>query len=214
MIKAVFFDFGGTLADSRRGDWLKKGEELANRFKMSFEEAYKVFRVELDTTPFSEERGVLRRECAKRGVPESAADGFMEVRIAHGKSYKWVKGAAETMKALKKRGIKVGVVTNTDGYGTIVYNEMKPSLLKYIDTVAFSCEERVMKPDKRIFEAALERVGVKASEAIHVGDKENRDVEGAHNAGMKAVLYDPNGEAKASKADYVIKDLKEILKLV
>ena len=49
----------------------------------------------------------------------------------------------------------------------------------------------VAKPDPRIFEMALERLGVPAARAIHVGDTPAADVDGACAAGVRPVLIDP-----------------------
>ena len=43
------------------------------------------------------------------------------------------------------------------------------------------------KPDPRIFTTALERLGVRAGEAIAIGDSLERDVLGAHNAGLRCI---------------------------
>ncbi len=49
------------------------------------------------------------------------------------------------------------------------------------------------KPDERIFRYALERAGVEAHEAIHIGDSLEADVAGALGAGMRAVWFNPDG---------------------
>ena len=43
------------------------------------------------------------------------------------------------------------------------------------------------KPDRRIFALALARLDVPASEALYVGDDEDRDVAGARAAGLEAI---------------------------
>src|SRR5262245_56249570 len=54
-------------------------------------------------------------------------------------------------------------------------------------------EVGVEKPDPRIFRLALERAGVRAEEAVYVGDLYSVDVLGARAAGLSAVLLDPGG---------------------
>ena len=48
-------------------------------------------------------------------------------------------------------------------------------------------EARAAKPDARIFQLALARLGVDAASAVYVGDDRARDVEGARAAGLRAI---------------------------
>ena len=68
------------------------------------------------------------------------------------------------------------------------------------------------KPDARIFRAALERTGVDAYRAIHVGDNYNKDVLGAVAAGIDAVLLDRAGGEAVH--DPTIRSLDELLVLL
>lgn len=60
----------------------------------------------------------------------------------------------------------------------------KFGILKYIDVVVASAEEGVAKPDKRIFEIALERAGCKPEETVMVGDRLDNDIVPANEIGM------------------------------
>ena len=69
------------------------------------------------------------------------------------------------------------------------------------------------KPNRQIFEAALRRHSLKPEEALHVGDSEINDVQGALNAGVKGILVDRN-RATPSQTSSVISNLKEIISLL
>lgn len=60
-------------------------------------------------------------------------------------------------------------------------------MLKYIDLVVASAEEGVSKPDKRIFEIALDRSGCNACEAVMIGDRIDNDIVPANLLGMSTV---------------------------
>jgi len=60
-------------------------------------------------------------------------------------------------------------------------------IAKYFDQVLFSGEIGIGKPDKRPFEVLLARLGSVAAATVMIGDRLATDVQGAHNAGMKAV---------------------------
>lgn len=58
---------------------------------------------------------------------------------------------------------------------------------KYIDLVIASAEEGVSKPDRRIFEIALERSGCKPENAVMIGDRIDNDIVPAKQLGMKTI---------------------------
>ena len=64
------------------------------------------------------------------------------------------------------------------------------TLGRYFGAIVISCEVGFGKPDRRIFEIALERIGENAHETVMVGDSLARDVAGAHAAGIRAVWID------------------------
>jgi FMN phosphatase YigB (HAD superfamily) len=64
-----------------------------------------------------------------------------------------------------------------------------------IDVVVTSAEVGAVKPDPRLFEIALERLGVPARLALHVGDSYADDVVGARAAGIEPVLLAREGDS-------------------
>ncbi|HIF13697.1 MAG TPA: HAD family hydrolase, partial [Dehalococcoidia bacterium] len=51
------------------------------------------------------------------------------------------------------------------------------------------------KPDPQMFKAALERAGVEACAAVHVGDQIETDIDGALGAGINPILIDRHSTA-------------------
>ena len=88
------------------------------------------------------------------------------------------------MKALKQRGLVLGLISN------IVIGSAGVGLEAYLDLVVTSKEVGANKPEPPIFLAALERAGVGAPEAVYVGDQYQTDVLGAKGVGIKPVLID------------------------
>ncbi len=80
------------------------------------------------------------------------------------------------------RHYKIGIIAN-QSLGSKERLEIF-GILKYIDLVVASAEEGVAKPDKRIFEIALERAGCKPEEAAMVGDRLDNDIVPANEMGM------------------------------
>jgi putative hydrolase of the HAD superfamily len=69
----------------------------------------------------------------------------------------------------------------------------------------------VAKPDRRLFEAALELAGVSAAEALHVGDSYEEDVVGARAAGIEPVLL--RRRLPGSEPESQIRDVRVITTL-
>lgn len=95
------------------------------------------------------------------------------------------------LKGLKRRGFKLGVISNWDA--SLEHLIRGVGLLPYFDDVVASAAVGYRKPSKAIFEVALERMGVDAAHAIHVGDLPEADGDGASGAGIRPVIIDRNG---------------------
>jgi len=101
-----------------------------------------------------------------------------------------------TMKLIKEKGLILGLLTNLDRDMSPVCREL--GLEPYLDLVVTSGEVGADKPNPPIFLTALERAGVSAAEAVHVGDQYKLDIVGARRAGITPILidrFDFNSEA-------------------
>ena len=67
-------------------------------------------------------------------------------------------------------------------------------ITELVDGVVTSAEVGAPKPNPRVFERALAIAGVRPSEALHVGDKVDNDLEGAAAAGIRGVLLQREGD--------------------
>lgn len=101
---------------------------------------------------------------------------------------------------LRRHGIAVLVVTNSDGHGAENLRDAgicgvaelgAPAAGAVVEGVIDSAVVGSAKPDPAIFAVALERAGAAASEAVHVGDSISADVAGARAAGIVPVHFDP-----------------------
>ena len=92
------------------------------------------------------------------------------------------------LEALKSRSLILGLLTNATKDAISVYRQL--GLEPYLDFVVTSEEAGADKPKPPIFQMALERAGVGASEAAHVGDQYDIDVAGARGVGINPILID------------------------
>ncbi len=93
-------------------------------------------------------------------------------------------GASEALAALRRAGLATGVVSNFDQRLIDILEGLDLACL--LDVVIVSSRVGAAKPDPRIFQAALQRLGVPARRAAHVGDDPERDLGGARAAGLAA----------------------------
>ena len=92
------------------------------------------------------------------------------------------------LSAMRDMGLTLTIVSNANG--TLCAHLARLGLDRYIDCALDSNDEKVEKPDPRLFEIALERSNARRESTIHVGDLYHIDVIGARNAGLRAVLVD------------------------
>ena len=93
-----------------------------------------------------------------------------------------------TLKALKQQNFIMGLLTNLDSDMASICRKL--GLEPYLDFAVTSKEVGTDKPNPPIFLAALEKAGVNASEAVHVGDQYKFDVIGARAVGINPILID------------------------
>jgi putative hydrolase of the HAD superfamily len=115
-----------------------------------------------------------------------------------------------TLEALKKAGVKLGVVSNWDTRLPTVLERL--DLARFFESVIVSSVEGVEKPDPLIFERALASLDAEASTSIHVGDLPEIDRAGAEAAGIRGVLIDRKGRLAPELG--ALRDLTSLVPLV
>ncbi|HEX7228869.1 MAG TPA: HAD-IA family hydrolase, partial [Candidatus Binatia bacterium] len=230
MIKAVFFDAAGTLMRTRA----RVGEtyariaaqygktvspaELAERFRVCFAAAPRL------AFPGMAEESICRlerdwwknlvSEVFRPWAPFENFDAYFSELFDYFASYQaWVlyPEALEILLELKRRGLILGVISNFDSrlIGILAGLGVQP----FFEHVFLSSRVGYAKPDAQIFYAALRQHGLKPAEALHVGDNEVCDLQGADQAGLRAVLIDRDHEVNVFSPQR-IDNLKSILRLL
>ena len=124
----------------------------------------------------------LGRQLTKEQIDWGA--GFMEQHIRYCTLYP---EALPVVQACRQAGFYVGLISDYDDYPLRVILS-KTGLLTELDSITTSEEVRSYKPGVKIFQAALDKAGLSALQAIYVGDRWERDVAGAKKMGMTAIL--------------------------
>ena len=120
-------------------------------------------------------------------------------------------GAAETIAAMRERGLMIGLITVCSEDVPLLWQET--AFHGLFDAEVFSCSVGLRKPDPRIYHLALEQLGVEPGEAVFVGDGANDELAGAERVGMKAILLERD-DTDVEWAGRRIRALPELLNVV
>ena len=240
MIKALVFDFGGTL-DANGTHWLERAynfiqkhhpEITREQFDKADRETISEFAFGDTAAEWSYQDGsmlpvgaVANREAAKCSLRETAdAIGtgvFKRLDLTDKLKDEYVdwfcdgatKNLTENRDWLKTLygSYKLGVISNNFGNTQGWCDEYQ--LTPLLDVIIDSTALGVAKPDPRIFNAALTELDVKPSEAINVGDSYNADMVGAKNVGMWTAWMVGNRQKECPDLSVVDVQLKHLHEL-
>ncbi len=126
-------------------------------------------------------------------------------------------GAIELLEALRKSGVKIGVLSN--GFKEVQFRKIRNTGLDpYIDIVVLSDDIEVNKPDIRIYNYAMMRSECEdCSRHLMVGDNPDTDIKGAVNAGWHAIWYHPErctDSTTCPDGAIEIRNLREVFDLI
>ncbi|RJP23333.1 MAG: HAD family hydrolase [Candidatus Omnitrophota bacterium] len=122
-------------------------------------------------------------------------------------------GVHEAIRTLKSK-YKLGVISDAIFSPGRALRQLldEEGLLQYFDALIFSDEVGYSKPTPIVFEKAAEALGVELSEIVHIGDREQNDVDGPHAVGARAVFFTvvKNRGSQTSKADAICDDFSKL----
>jgi putative hydrolase of the HAD superfamily len=190
MIRAVFFDLDGTLFDRD------------TTVRVFLDDQYSVFADDLADIPrddflarvtalddhgYRSKPEVYAIVCREFALPASMAQRLTsDFWARYHTDCRLFPGVIETLGELRRRGKRLGVVTN--GTSAIQNRTIDAlAIRELMDAILISEAEGVQKPHPEMFHRAASRVGVAPAECCYVGDHPEVDVAGALAAGLQAV---------------------------
>jgi putative hydrolase of the HAD superfamily len=205
LLKAAFFDFGGTLY-SYQNEGLSLGpiiREAAGRLGLQvdpgglrevYAAASRASAMEFVPRPYYLHRDLFedtyRRVLESLGgkpSPELLRWCHEEQRQRVFERFELRPDCIETLEGLRTAGLNVSVVSNIDDDYLDPMIE-RAGLDRLLDAWTSSEEARSCKPDPGIFRVALDKAGCSAEEVVFVGDSPGADIGGALALGMTTVL--------------------------
>ena len=238
-IRAVFFDFGGTLFSyhSLGGSSVQMIErvargagylgsdvgELARAYARSSGAAFAAYAPQ----PFYLHRDVFhdlfRRFAAELDL--TVTPEYLE--LAYTEMHDWMVGSfslrdecLRVLGALRERGLYLSIVSNIDDE-FLQPMVARSGLEEWMDDWSSSEEARSCKPDAGFFLHALGKSGCRAAEVLFVGDSPEHDIAGARSVGMCTALIVDAGVAppgnrgemdeSLTRPDHTIRSLDELI---
>ncbi len=209
MKKAVFFDIDDTLYDTSGFAKLARKAALNVMIDaglpLETEDAYKLLReiIKEKGSNYDKHFNVLTKRVFGEEKPLLIALGMITY---HNVKFALLRLFPETMSTLiylKGKRYHLGVISN--GITIKQWEKLiRLGLNHFFDQVVTSQEAGVAKPDEKIFQLALERMGCKAEKSIMVGNKFSEDILGAVNVGMSVILV--NSKLTEAEERYIEKE--------
>lgn len=130
------------------------------------------------------------------GAPtESQVEAAAKRRLEFSLSLHGATWAVPALRALKKRGFLLGVVSDCSPETPEVWPQSP--LYDLFDTTSFSSETGIRKPAAGAYRVAAAALGVRTTECVFVGDGGSHELSGAEHVGMRVVRFDPPDPTQA-----------------
>ena len=196
-VRAVLFDWGGTLSVHRQVDLLQMWraaaqvlaphdpEPVASALLAAEEAWWRDSTEHGDRSGTTEElvRSVARETHLDVAAALAAYHGAWEPTVEHDPS------AAPVLAQLRERGLRTGLLSNTHWPRALHERWLAGAgLLELLDVRVYTSDLAHLKPHREAFATLLRALEVDPAEAVFVGDRPRDDVWGAKQAGMRAVL--------------------------
>ncbi len=197
-IKAIIFDVGGVLvlgAKLKRSKYdgrlhyTEVHEYIARKLKISLDQWFDA----IDTTYAKSIEGKIPKEKVLEIIAKNVKTFKKKLKKIIIKTYKenfkQNKELFEKASQLKKKGYKIGVLTDQWHFSQEAL--MPKSLYRKFDEVVISCEVGMRKPNPKMYKLILKRLKISAKQVLFI-DNQEWNIKPAKKLGMKTILYKNN----------------------
>ena len=217
MIKAIIFDFDGTLSNRQLNAHEAYSYYLRDYFPGVEGIEFEAIVQDMLTNDMNGTTSIKYRVAAfvdKYNLPEDFEEKFRAWWYPN--MYKFTVLKKDAMSVLKqlRQNYKLGILSN--GGSTSQHSKInKFDLESYVDEIIISGDYDIHKPDIRLFEMMAEKLGVKCEECLFVGDVFSSDILGACRAKMTPVWILEDTERPSGLYDgYRIERLSQIFEVL
>ncbi|MCK9171187.1 MAG: HAD-IA family hydrolase [Treponema sp.] len=202
-IKGVFLDLGWTLEFPRNGDWMIteafcracSQQALSGLSPFALKSAlaegfsylaknHKVRSEEEEEKQFIHFYEIIAEKFPELGITSEKAADIAHDRTYNMHNYELIEGSRETLIKLKQNGFKLGIISDT--WPSVRTQLAYFDIMQYFDSVTFSCDLGVFKPDPAMYKDALDKIKLPPEQTVFVDDMPHI-LEGAVKAGIKPI---------------------------
>ncbi|MBO7226520.1 MAG: YjjG family noncanonical pyrimidine nucleotidase [Bacteroidales bacterium] len=229
--KHILFDLDRTLWDFKSNSFLTFKEmfdtfDLATLCNTEFEKFYAEYKTINSTLWDMYRRGTLTKELlyVKRfsltlehfGITNHSelSRKLGDFYVLEGpKKTTLIDGAIEVLDYLLAKNYPIYIVSN--GFKEVQNEKIITSKIdKYFKKVYLSEDIGAQKPNRKIFDAVVSDLKTTASECVMIGDDFGVDIEGAKNAGIDQIYFNPDQNNNPFEPTYEVKSLVEICSIL
>jgi putative hydrolase of the HAD superfamily len=182
MIESVIFDWGGVLIED---PWPKRTAYCAQSLRVpqaDFSEATMLFIRDYERG-FCTELAFWEKVCGILKVPIPTrrslwADGFRA-------AYAPIQPLFSLVASLKANGYRTALLSNTEMPSVEYFHQQRYDMF---DVLVFSCDEGASKPERRIYEITVERLGSPPDRSVFIDDNPTY-IAGAEQVGLQTILF-------------------------
>jgi putative hydrolase of the HAD superfamily len=181
-IESVIFDWGGVLIDNPAPGLTQYCAQALGVSSEKYEKTHDKFAADFEKGLISEDT-FWDRVCSELKVPKPKttslwADAFKTI-------YSPKEEMFSTAARLKKNRYKTALLSNTEKPTVECFYQLGHDMF---DVLVFSCLERTRKPEKKIYELTIQRLGSQPEQSIFIDDKPEY-IEGAKQVGLRTILF-------------------------
>ena len=202
-IKAVVFDFGGVMTTTTMPERVRACVEDFGIDWRHLEEGFAKYRRVMDGgfITIDEMYDLIWADADIKLSPEVKARILEEDSASFLEGYRNERTLA-WMKDLKSKGYRIGILTNMPFAFSLRFRKTFADFIALADAMVISSEERMFKPQKRIYDLLRERISLPAESLLFVDDVES-NCAGARAAGWKALRFMDNDQVERDFASLV-----------
>ncbi len=195
-IRAVIFDFGGVMTTTTMPERVRKCTDEYGIDWAQLEAGFARYRRLMDGGFFNLETmyELIWADADIRLQSEQLAHILEEDYASFLDDYRNLK-TREWMRSLKARGYRIGILTNMPPAMAIRFRKVYADFIELADAMVISGEERMFKPQRRIYELLAARIALKPASLCFVDDVE-ANCEGARRAGWQALRFVDNEQVE------------------
>jgi len=181
-IKAVIFDWGGVLIDDPRPALMKYCAKALGVSEETYIKAHNKFMDDFQKGLLSEQT-FWAKVCRELNRPKPQEPSLWD--DAFRTAYSPRADMFSLVARLRKNGYRTALLSNAEVPAMQFFGELGYDMF---DVVVFSCAERMIKPDRKIYEVTVARLGCQPGQAVFMDDRQE-NINGAKEAGLNAILF-------------------------